>query len=84
MALPVVGSNSGEIPSVIGNAGLIFQENDADDLRQQLLRLQGQPELRRELGKRGRQRVLERFTQAQIAAQTVEVYRNINCVPHST
>jgi glycosyltransferase involved in cell wall biosynthesis len=75
--VPVVGSDSGEIPNVIGDAGLIFKENDADDLRRQLSRLQQQPELRRELGLRGRRRVLERYTQAQIAAQTVQVYREV-------
>ena len=63
---------------MIGNAGLIFQENDVADLQQQLLRLQERPDLRRELGVRGRQRVLEHFTQEQIAAQTVAVYREIN------
>ena len=78
--IAVIGSSSGEIPSVIGDAGLIFQENDVADLRQQLLRLQQRPDLRRELGVRGRERVLERFTQAQIAAQTVAVYREIHPV----
>jgi glycosyltransferase involved in cell wall biosynthesis len=33
--------------------------------------------LRDELGYSGRQRVLERYTQAQIAAQTVAVYRDM-------
>ncbi len=75
--VPVVGSDSGEIPNVIGDAGLIFQEGDVADLRQHLLHLQQQPELRQELGTRGRQRVLERYTQAQIAAQTVQVYREV-------
>jgi len=82
--IAVIGSNSGEIPSVIGDAGLIFQENAADDLYQQLRRLQGQPEFRRHLGRRGRQRVLERFTQAQIAAQTVAVYREMMRIPRAT
>jgi glycosyltransferase involved in cell wall biosynthesis len=75
--LPVVGSNSGEIPNVIGDAGLIFPENDASELRRHLLHLQQQPDLRRELGQRGRHRVLERYTQAQVAAQTVQVYRDV-------
>lgn len=79
--VPVIGSSSGEIRNVIGDAGLIFLENDAAALRHCLLRLQQQPELRRELGVRGRQRVLERYTQAQVAAQTVQVYRD---VMHST
>jgi glycosyltransferase involved in cell wall biosynthesis len=73
--VPVVGSNSGEIPNVIGAGGLIFAENDAAELRRHLLHLQQQPALRRKLGRQGRQRVLERYTQAQVAAQTVQVYR---------
>jgi glycosyltransferase involved in cell wall biosynthesis len=75
--VPVIGSDSGEIPNVIGDAGLIFEENDAAGLRRQLLLLQQQPELRQELGQRGRQRVLERYTQAQVATQTVKVYRDV-------
>jgi glycosyltransferase involved in cell wall biosynthesis len=75
--LPVVGSDSGEILNVIGDAGLIFRENDAAELRRHLLHLQQQPGLRTELGRKGRQRVLERYTQAQVAAQTVDVYRQV-------
>jgi glycosyltransferase involved in cell wall biosynthesis len=75
--IPVVGSDSGEIPNVIGDAGLVFEEGDVIDLRRHLQHLQQQPELQRELGRRGRQRVLEKYTQAQIAAQTVQVYREV-------
>jgi glycosyltransferase involved in cell wall biosynthesis len=35
-------------------------------------------ERRRALGKSGRRRVLENYTQAQIAMQTVAVYREMN------
>jgi glycosyltransferase involved in cell wall biosynthesis len=34
-------------------------------------------ELRYNLGRNGRQRVLQHYTQAQIAAQTVSVYRDM-------
>ena len=74
---PVVGSDSGEIPHVIGRDGLIFPENDADALAAHLRSLQSDADLRRELGRRGRQRVLERFTQAQVARATAEVYRQM-------
>lgn len=73
----VIGSRSGEIPQVIGEAGLLFDEEDVAGLRGHLLRLLGDEELRRELGKNGRWRVLERYTQAQIAGQTVAVYRDM-------
>ncbi len=73
----VVGSDSGEIPNVIGDAGLIFPEGDEEALRRHLQQLIQRPEWRDELGRRGRQRVLSHYTQAQIAAQTVAVYRQI-------
>jgi glycosyltransferase involved in cell wall biosynthesis len=73
-AVPVVGSNSGEIPNVIGDAGLIFPEGDAVALAYHLQRLLDDPELRAKLGQAGRARVLAHYTMQQIAAQTVEVY----------
>jgi glycosyltransferase involved in cell wall biosynthesis len=74
---PVIGSDSGEIPQVIGNAGLIFAENDAQALASQLLRLSTDTALRAELARRGRARVLAHFTQERIAAATYQVYRQM-------
>ena len=75
--VPVIGSTCGEIPNVIGGAGLIFTEGDATALGDRLRDLQHDRALRRELGQRGRQRVLAHFTQEQIARQTYEVYQNV-------
>jgi glycosyltransferase involved in cell wall biosynthesis len=75
--VPVVGSNSGAIPEVIGDAGLIFPEDDLDALVARLQSLMQYPALRRQLAESGRQRVLSQFTQAQVAAQTVAVYREM-------
>jgi len=74
---PVIGSDSGEIPHVIGDAGLIFAEGDAQALASHLLRLAGDPALRAELGRRGRARVLAHFTQERIAAATYHVYQQM-------
>ena len=75
--IPVIGSTCGEIPNVIGNAGLIFPEGDFAVLREHLETLQNNFEKRRELGIRGRKRVLAHFTQAQIAQETYAVYREM-------
>ncbi len=75
--VPVIGSSSGEIPNVIGDAGLVFPEGDAAALRAALGRLLGDPSLRRTLGQRGRQRVLAHYTQAHIAAETAALYRDV-------
>lgn len=73
----VVGARSGEIPHVIGEAGLTFAEDDVDELHAHLLRLSQSPGWRAELGRNGRDRVLAHYTQRQIADQTVAVYRDI-------
>ncbi|MGD2176697.1 MAG: glycosyltransferase family 4 protein [Anaerolineae bacterium] len=76
--VPVVGSDCGEIPNVIGDAGLVFPEDDAEALRECLTRLMRDPDLWSSLARRGRERVLDRFTQKRIAAQTVAVYREVS------
>lgn len=73
----VVGSDSGEIPNVIGDAGLTFPEGDVAALTMQLGRLLNDPALLRQLAEAGRQRVLDTYTQRQVAARTVELYRRV-------
>ncbi len=75
--VPVVGADSGEIPHVIGDAGLIFPEGDVHALQGRLEQLMKNPELRADLARRGRERVLAHYTQAQIAAQTYRVYQEV-------
>lgn len=75
--VPVIGSSAGEIPWVIGEAGLVFPEDQADALREALRRLMEDPELYRSLREKGRQRVLERFTHSRIAEATVALYRAV-------
>ncbi len=81
--VPVVGSDSGEIPTVIGDAGLIFGEDDASALRERLQKLLDSPTLRQELGKRGRQRACNEYAMSRIAAATVKVYETL-CTLAST
>ncbi len=73
--VPVIGSTCGEIPRVIGDAGLVFPENDGNALGEKLATLQRDADLRQRLGKAGRERVLQRFTHESVAEQTLAVYR---------
>jgi glycosyltransferase involved in cell wall biosynthesis len=75
--VPVVGSDCGELPNVIGDAGLVFPERDALALRAAIESLAADPARRAELAARGRARVLDRFTQAQVAAATYRVYQEM-------
>jgi glycosyltransferase involved in cell wall biosynthesis len=75
--VPVVGSDCGEIPNVVGKTGLIFPEGDAAALRACLEQLRDHADLRASLAQRGRERVLTHFTQTQVARHTVTVYREM-------
>jgi glycosyltransferase involved in cell wall biosynthesis len=74
--VPVVGSNSAEIPNVIGDAGVVVPEGDPQALCRAIDRVLREPELRRTLADRGRSRALEHYTHARIADETVNVYRS--------
>lgn len=75
--VPVVGSTSGEIPNVMGEAGLIFPEGEADALAAHLRALMEDRALRERLAGLGRARVLARYTHQHIAAQTYAVYQSL-------
>jgi glycosyltransferase involved in cell wall biosynthesis len=75
--VPVIGSDCGEIPNVIGEAGLIFPEGRIDTLRSYLTQLLHDPDLRADLARRGRERVLACYTQAEVATQTYQVYTQV-------
>jgi glycosyltransferase involved in cell wall biosynthesis len=74
---PVIGSNSGEIPYLIGDAGLVFQEGNAQELTACVRRLLDDPQLYATLAAKGRQRVQDNYTQERIAQQTYEVYKEM-------
>jgi len=73
----VVGSDSGEIPNVIGDAGLVFPEGDAGVLLGHLGALASDPDWCQELGRAGRERVLAHYTQQRIADETVALYHQM-------
>ena len=73
----VIGSDSGAIPDVIGDAGMIVPEGDVKALTSALNWLRAEPELRKRYARMGRERVLSRYTHAQVAAATVDVYQKM-------
>lgn len=75
--VPVIGSDSGAIPEVIADAGLIFPEGDVAALRAAIVRLRDDAALRAEFSAKGRARVLAHYTHQRIAEQTVAIYREL-------
>jgi len=76
MARPVVGTMVGGIPEVVidGDTGLLAPPRDARSLARALNRLQANPSYSRDLGRRGRELVVERFSLEQMAAEIEAVY----------
>jgi glycosyltransferase involved in cell wall biosynthesis len=72
--VPVVGSDSGEIPFVIGDAGRVVPEHDAAAYARTLIELLTNPAERAELAARGLRR-LPKYSAVTIAAQYREYYR---------
>jgi glycosyltransferase involved in cell wall biosynthesis len=75
--VPVIGSNSGEIPYVIGDAGLIFPEADAKALADCIVQLMDKPELAKNLGEMGYQKAMTQYTNKALAKQQLEFYKEL-------
>jgi glycosyltransferase involved in cell wall biosynthesis len=72
--IAVIGSDSGEIPFVLDEAGLIFREKDADMLAACIKRLMDDRDLFGTLVEKGYKRVSELYTNEKIAEQIFRVY----------
>ena len=75
--VPVIGSDSGEIPYVIGDAGLIFPEGDAQALANCLVKLIDKPYYAHTLGEMGYQKAMIKYTNKALAKQQLEFYREL-------
>ncbi|MGP3924098.1 glycosyltransferase family 4 protein [Streptomyces sp. 8N616] len=65
--IPVVGSDTGDIPHVIGPSGLVFPAGDADALADRLGQIRDDPALARRLAASGLSRAREEFSWRRIA-----------------
>jgi glycosyltransferase involved in cell wall biosynthesis len=72
--VPVVAANATSIPEVVGDAGVLFEPRDVDDLVTALDRVLTDTRLRDELRTRGLARAGE-FTWKRCAQKTLDIYR---------
>ncbi|NEQ23716.1 MAG: glycosyltransferase family 4 protein [Microcoleus sp. SIO2G3] len=75
--VPVIGSDSGEIPHVIAEAGLVFPERDVAALQKCLRSLMEQPELAQNLAQLGYERVMSHYTNQALASQLLGFYKQL-------
>lgn len=76
---PVVASNVGGLPEAVldGETGLIVPPDDAEGLAVALRTLLANPERAREMGRRGRQRFLDKFRVEVMVEHTWNVYHEV-------
>ncbi|WP_194822402.1 glycosyltransferase family 4 protein [Micromonospora sp. S-DT3-3-22] len=75
--VPVIGSDVGEIPYVVGDAGLIFPAGDVTALADQLTRLRDEPGLTTDLAARGLHRVETEFTWERVADRLHDIWHGL-------
>ncbi|MBI2061484.1 MAG: glycosyltransferase family 4 protein [Nitrospirae bacterium] len=74
--IPVVGSDSGAIPEVIGEAGIIVPEGDFRALHSALQSLLSDPEQRQRIGREGAQRWAREFSPEAMARKFHQLYES--------
>jgi glycosyltransferase involved in cell wall biosynthesis len=75
--VPVISTDGGALPEIVGDAGVIVPSANAEALAEAIAALlEDEPE-RLRLSAAGRQRILDRFSWSVCAAQMVEYYRGV-------
>ena len=76
-AAPVISSNGGALPEVVGDAGIIVPKADRKALAIAIKDLLDHPEKRTQLGNAGRQRILDSFCWNKAAQQFISYYQHM-------
>jgi glycosyltransferase involved in cell wall biosynthesis len=75
--IPVIGSDSGEIPRVIGDAGIVVGENDERGWTARIEELLESPDRRRELGQRGLARARATYAWPVVARAYLDFFEEL-------
>ena len=75
--VPVVSTDGGALPEVVGNAGVIVPAKSAEELVAAIAELLDNPDRRAELGAQGRERILEQFCWQVCAGQMTDYYEQV-------
>jgi len=75
--VPVISTNGGALPEVVGDAGVLVAVRDAEALAEAIDSLLQDPQRRARLGAAGRQRILEAFSWEVCARDMDAYYRKV-------
>lgn len=75
--LPIITTNAGSIPEVVGDAAVIVEQNDTKELTSKLKNLIDDQKMRHEYARRARQRALKVHDSKVIAGKLKELYLSL-------
>ncbi|RKH32438.1 glycosyltransferase family 1 protein [Corallococcus praedator] len=75
--VPVLGSDSGEVPFTVGDAGQVLQEANVPEWTRALADLLENPSMRREQGRKGRERALSHFAWPVVARAHLDFFEEV-------
>ncbi len=75
--VPVIGSDGGEIPNVISDAGLVFKQKNMSDLTEKLKKIVSSESLRKEFATKGLIRAELNYSHESIAKQTYNFWNQL-------
>lgn len=73
---PVIASNRSSIPEVVGDAGILVDPLDIDELTEKMVDVLNNEDIKKDLSKKGLERS-ENFTWEKCAEQTLKVYNDV-------
>lgn len=76
---PVIGTNIGGIPEVVENgvSGILIENENSENLKNALIKLIENKDIRESMGKNGRRIYEEKFTAEIVANKFIDYYKNI-------
>lgn len=76
---PVIGTNVGGIPEAVsdGVSGILIEDENSEDLKNALIKLIENKDIRESMGKNGRRIYEEKFTAEIMANKFIDYYKNI-------
>ena len=77
MGIPTIGSDSGEIPNVIGDSNLVFPEDDAETLADIAERMMGDAQWYEQLSQASIDRVERLYSHERIARRLISLWRKM-------
>ena len=74
---PIVATSVGGLPEVVGDGGIFVKPDDTKGLAQKTIRLINAPDLRKQIGKRGKERSTTLFDWNECLQKTLDIYHQV-------